>query len=81
MSSIELPRDACGAFVTRAIRPSRLIKTLHKAISTVHAAIAAAKLRRLRNELLLRQSSAAAIAPDASRRPQAPLILGDKWDF
>lgn len=48
---------------------------------TMHRAIVAAKLRRLRNELMLRRSAAERVEFDAARFPQRPLILGDKWDF
>ena len=51
---------------------------------TMHRAIVAAKLHRLRNELMLRRSTFANSSPraerDVSEFPQRPLLLGDKWD-
>lgn len=44
----------------------------------LHHAIVAAKLRRLRHELMLHRSTPAEF--DAARIPQRPLLLGDKWD-
>jgi hypothetical protein len=65
-----------AAGVTRKIR---------MALKAMHRAIVAAKLRRLRNELMLRGRSPAQphsrAEPDASRFPQRPMMLGDKWDF
>lgn len=58
---------------------------LKRAAGRAHRAIVTAKLRRLRGELICRagmsvDQSATPVA-DAARWPQAPLILGDKWDF
>jgi hypothetical protein len=60
-----------------------LIRRLRRGLKRIHAAIAAAKLHRLRNELMCRGGFVAtpSIVPDARRMPQAPLILGEKWDF
>lgn len=44
----------------------------------LHHAIVAAKLRRLRYELMLHRGKPAEF--DASQFPQLPLMLGDKWD-
>jgi hypothetical protein len=41
----------------------------------------AAKLRRLRNELMLHRGAAGHRELDAARLPQCPMVLGDKWDF
>jgi hypothetical protein len=62
---------------------ARTIRRLRKALSKIHAAIAAAKLRRLRNELMCRGGfvTTPPAAADAVRLPRTPLILGDKWDF
>jgi hypothetical protein len=49
------------------------------AFKTMHRAIIAAKLHRLRNELMLHRGTAG--ERDASKFPQRPMILGDKWDF
>ncbi|WP_257167022.1 hypothetical protein [Bradyrhizobium sp. SRS-191] len=81
MNSVTLFRDIRGAEIIWAPRLSRLGRMLRKPFRAIHAAVAAAKLRRLRNELLLRRSSVARIEADISRRPQVPLILRDKWDF
>jgi hypothetical protein len=57
-----------------------LIRRLRRSFKKIHAAIAAAKLRRLRNELICRGGYVAtpSIVPDAVRAPRAPLILGAK---
>jgi len=47
----------------------------------MHRAIVKAKLRRLRNELICRGGYVSEKYSDASKFPQAPMILGDKWDF
>ena len=58
---------------------------LRRAARLARRAIIAAKLRRRRGELICHaaMSAGAAATPvtDAARWPQAPLILGDKWDF
>ncbi|MGJ4892416.1 hypothetical protein [Bradyrhizobium sp. HKCCYLR20261] len=81
MSSVTPFRDLHGADVIRAPRLSRLGRALRRTFRAIHAAIAAAKLRRLRNELLLRRGAIARIESDMSRRPQVPLLLCEKWDF
>ena len=63
----------------------RAYAPLRRALSLVHHAIVVTKLRRLRGELLCHAGigadpNATPVA-DAARWPQAPLILGDKWDF
>jgi hypothetical protein len=64
------------------------------ALTTFHQAIVAAKMRRIRRELVLHagfvgshdewsQSKGGEVpAPDSGLRnfPQTPLILGEKWD-
>lgn len=60
------------------VRASRKIVA---ALKAVHRAILAAKLHRLRNELMLHRSTAAYGEFDATKFPQRPLILGEKWDF
>jgi hypothetical protein len=67
----------------------RAVSRLRKALRTIHRAIAAAKIRRLRNELQLHAATRARWArphqpgPEAhgDRFPQPPLHLGEKWDF
>ena len=43
------------------------------ALTTIHQAIVAAKMRRVRRELMFHTQ-------DLKDFPQRPLILGDKWD-
>ena len=84
MSSIDLHRATARGFGRGRTAPvARTINRMRAAFRTIHAAIAAAKIRRLRNELMLRGSHAGApsIVPDPVRQPQVPLILSDKWDF
>ena len=67
------------------VREDRAHGTLRRAAWLARRAIIAAKLRRLRGELICHaaMSAGAAATPvtDAARWPQAPLILGDKWEF
>ena len=62
---------------------ARTVKRFRKVLRTIRAAIAAAKLRRLRNELMCRGVFVAtpSTAAEVARLPRTPLILGDKWDF
>jgi len=64
---------------------SRAYSALRRAVWLARRAITAAKLRRLRGELLCHAGASigdyAGPVADAARWPQAPLILGDKWDF
>jgi hypothetical protein len=58
-------------------------------LKTLHRAIAAAKIRRLRNELRLHAATRASwvrqhqsdVEAHGNRFPRQPLHLGDKWDF
>ncbi|MCK1515653.1 hypothetical protein IVB22_24485 [Bradyrhizobium sp. 190] len=67
----------------------RAVRRLRTALKTIHRAIAAAKIRRLRNELRLHAATRAKWArphqpePEAhgDRIPRQPLHLGEKWDF
>jgi hypothetical protein len=67
----------------------RTVRRLRTALKKVHRAIAAAKIRRLRNELrwhaATRAKWAAPSQPDTQahgdRIPRQPLHLGEKWDF
>jgi len=68
-------------------RPShiRAYGSLRRAARLARRAIVAAKLCRLRGELICHAGPSvedyAKPVADAARWPQAPLILGDKWDF
>ena len=75
-----------------AIRPvlKRTIRRIGAAFRTLHRAIAAAKIHRLRNELLLHRGhedwarthlDAGMYGGDAERYPRAPVVLGEKWDY
>jgi hypothetical protein len=69
----------------------RALRRMRTGLKRIHRAIAAAKIRRLRNELRLHAATRAQWAraplqePDAKvqadRFPRRPLLLGDKWDF
>lgn len=73
----------CSRGLRRGSRFSiaRAIRKISRAFKTLHRAIGAAKLHRLRNELMLHRSARARIKFDAAKFPQRPLTLGDKWDF
>lgn len=53
-----------------------LFGRMRTALRIVHRAIVAARIRRLRRELMFRDRSG-----DDAAFPRPPLILGDKWDF
>jgi len=67
------------------------IKRIRSALKIIHRQIAAAKINRLRNELMLHADTHADWArprghgdgtgTEAANYPQRPLMLGDKWDF
>ena len=59
---------------------AKAIGWLGAAFKAVHHAIVAAKLRRLRSELMLHGGWVARADIDAGRLPRYPLILSDKWD-
>jgi hypothetical protein len=69
------PRSGSRFSVARATRK------FAAALRTMHRAIVAAKLRRLRNELMLHRSAHEHPEFDSAKFPQRPMILGDKWDF
>jgi hypothetical protein len=62
---------------------ARAVRRLRAALRTMHCAIVAAKLQRLRNEpgFQIDGYDGPGSDEDAARYPQQPLILGDKWDF
>lgn len=81
------PRGSTGA-----VGPilERTIRRIGVAFRTIHRAIAAAKIHRLRNELLLHRGheewarthlNAGTPGGDAERYPRAPVVLGEKWDY
>ena len=73
--SAELPVRGEGRNVV-----ANAIGGLGAAFKAVHRAILAAKLRRLRSELMLHGGWVARADLDAGRLPRYPLILSDKWD-
>ena len=71
----------------RRMSGRRTLMLLHsriaRALTTFHRAIVRAKLRRLQSEMLFRKDYSDMLPPeqDATKFPQRPLVLGDKWDF
>ena len=68
----------------------RAIKRIGAAVRMIHSAIAAAKIHRLRNELLLHRGhdgwarmnlDVGSLGADAEKYPRAPVVLGEKWDY
>jgi len=67
------------------------VSRIGAALGTLHQAIVTAKTRRLARELMFRPQAyddwsggldrQPDPAQDATKLPQRPLILGDKWDF
>jgi hypothetical protein len=66
---------ACRAIALRALRRVR------RAIGRIHLAIVAAKLRRLRTDLMFQRDYGRSLEQDAAKYPQWPMIVPDKWDF
>jgi hypothetical protein len=62
---------------------TRIAATLRAAISVIDHSLAALTLRLLGNERTHDGDDGGEPPPrqDPARGPQAPLILGDKWDF
>ena len=60
---------------------ARAVQKISAALKMMHRAIVAAKLRRLRNELMLHRNAQARAEFDVTQFPQRPMVLGDKWDF
>ena len=76
MSVIHLHHDEVKDFGSVVTRAFGWLKTMHQAIVR-------AKRERLENELVVRRGYGDEVSSDrdAVRYPQAPLVLGDKWDF
>jgi hypothetical protein len=74
---------------TGGFSASRVVRRLRTALRTIHRTIAAARIRRLRDELRLHAATREKWArpdqtdPDAHGDlfPRQPLHLGEKWDF
>jgi hypothetical protein len=66
-----------ASWIRKALRRARA------ALRGFHRAIVRARLDRLRNEFLFQKDYSDMLPPeqDATKFPQRPLILGDKWDF
>jgi hypothetical protein len=82
MTLLQLRHDNTASIAGEG-RPKlvRMVKRVLAALRLMHRAIIIAKTRRLERELV-RHADDRAIEPvDATRYPQRPLILGDKWDF
>ena len=62
---------------------TRVVGNLRAAISAIDRSIAALAVRLLRRERTCHCGDGSEPSPeyDPARYPQAPLILGDKWDF
>jgi hypothetical protein len=61
----------------------RLLRRVFIVCRLLHRGIVRARLRLLHSELLFRRDYSAMLPleEDATKFPQRPLILGDKWDF
>jgi hypothetical protein len=83
MTLLHLHHDENGFARQNTLWIEKVLRRIGAALRTFHRAMVRAKLRRLRNELLFRPDYNEMFAPeqDATRSPQRPLILGDKWDF
>ena len=84
MTLLHLYRDDMGGFARQdASWIEKVSRRLGAALRTFHRGIIRARLRRIRREMLFRPDYDEMFPPeqDASRFPQRPMILGDKWDF
>jgi hypothetical protein len=70
--------DFAGAGRARAMRAFRRVRAV---LGKIHLAIVAAKLRRLRGELMFQHDYGSSSGQDIAKYPQRPLIIPDKWDF
>jgi hypothetical protein len=62
---------------------ARVVRNLRAAISAIDRSFAALTVRLLRREQTCHSGDGGepSLDHDLARYPQAPLILGDKWDF
>lgn len=84
MTLFHLHHDDLRGFAAKSrFAIARARRRIGVVLKLMHRAIVKAKLRRLRNELMLQRGLDSYYAPeqDASKYPRRPLILGDKWDF
>lgn len=84
MTLLHLRHDGVDGFArAHQLWISRLGRRIRAAFKLLHRAIVNAKLRRLQSEMLFRRDYSEMLPPeqDATKFPQRPLILGDKWDF
>ena len=79
-----------GSAGTRRHPIMRTLTRVRSTLRLIHRAIAAAKIRRIRNELRFHAAAHrwtqtpahdGATEKDAANYPRRPLVLGDKWDF
>ena len=73
----------------------RMFRRIRAGFKTIHRAIAAAKIHRLRNELLMHRGhedwarinldvgrfDVGSVGGNAARYPRTPVVLGEKWDY
>ena len=90
MTLFHLHDDRPRAAGATSLSFTRVIKRLRSALRIIHRQIAAAKIHRLRNELMLHADTHADWSKphgllrdgkDVTNYPQRPLVLGDKWDL
>jgi hypothetical protein len=69
---------------------ARVFRRIGVAVKAIHRAIVAAKIHRLRNELLLHRGhegwagmnvDVGVRGEDATKYPRPPVVLGEKWDY
>lgn len=84
MTLLHLHHDDADSRAREERLPLRhALSWIGRAFAALHQAIVTAKLRRLQHELMFRHDYGDMFPPeqDASKLPQRPLVLGDKWDF
>jgi hypothetical protein len=84
MTLFHLHHDDVGSLARGERLPlKQALRWIGTALATLHRAIVSAKLRRLQSELMFRHDYSEMLPPepDATKFPQRPMVLGDKWDF
>ena len=84
MTLLHLRDDGPRAFAGEGrLTLARSLGRLRAALRTMHRAIVAAKMQRMRNEPAFQPDGydGPCRDEDAEQYPRQPLILGDKWDF
>jgi hypothetical protein len=82
MALLHLHQDnSRGLFGAHRAMVLRAFRRVRAVLGRIHLAIVAAKLRRLRTDLMFQRDYGRPVEQDVAKYPQWPLIVPDKWDF